>query len=63
MQENIQDISVRAAKTFVQVFIAGVTAEAFTGFDIETIQSAGIAGLAAVISVVMNAALAWANKP
>lgn len=57
----IADIVERAVKTFVQVFLAGITADAITGLDWGTLETAGMAGLAAAVSVLMNAILAWAK--
>lgn len=62
MTDELRDIGIRAFKTFIQVFIAGITAEAITGFDIDTLETAGLSGLAAAVSVLMNAALNWANS-
>jgi len=55
------DIGERLAKTFVQAGLAGLSVDAVTGADIAALQVAALAGAAAVVSLVMNLLLAWAN--
>lgn len=58
---DFKDIGVRAFKTFLQVAIPGLLGVALTDWDIATIETAGWAGAAAGMSVIMNAVLAWAS--
>lgn len=55
-----RDVAVRAAKTFVQTFLATTTVGAFVGGDFTSVQAAFVAAASAAISVVWNAAAAWA---
>jgi len=57
----IKDILVRAAKTAVQAFVAAVTVGA-AGYSVSTLKAAALGALAAAVSVLMNAALAWSNS-
>lgn len=61
IRDAASDISIRAFKTFIQVAIPGLLAVAVTDWDVATLQTAAWAGAAAAVSVIMNAALAWAN--
>lgn len=62
---NIRDIMIRAGKTFVQaavpiwmsIDITGV-ADEITRFD-QTLYTGGVAGAAAILSMVWNALLQW----
>lgn len=58
----MNDIAVRAAKTFVQAFLGVATVEVVVGADVETLRLAAYAATSAALSVVWNAALAWASK-
>ncbi len=63
----IKDIAVRALKTFVQAFLSAVSVDALLGVtDFDTFKRIGIsmliAGTAAGISAVWNAALEAANN-
>lgn len=44
----------RAAKTFLQAFIAVVLASETGLYDVATLEAAGTAGLAAVLSLIQN---------
>jgi hypothetical protein len=52
MKYDVQDILVRASKTFVQAFLATLAVSQVT--DIETLKAALLAGVAAGISAVWN---------
>ena len=63
----IKDIAVRALKTFVQAFLSAVSVDALLGVtDFDALKRIGIsmliAGTAAGISAVWNAALEAANN-
>jgi hypothetical protein len=58
---NVKDIALRAAKTFVQTFLALATVEVVAAGDLVAIKSAAVAALAAAISVVWNAVLQWSQ--
>lgn len=59
MKEKIKDIVIRAAKTFVQAFVASISVDNLTSItNANTLKSVGtsilIAGLAAGVSAVWN---------
>lgn len=61
---NWKDVSVRAAKTFAQAFLASVSVEQlFTAGDLtaaaQMLNSMALAGLAAGVSAVWNLLTAW----
>ena len=62
---NWQDTSIRAAKTFGQAFLAVVIAAGITSvsdIDLQLLDAAFVAGLAAVMSLVNNVALSVSNR-
>lgn len=59
---NPKDVLVRAAKTFVQTFLSVAAVSQVVNGDIAGLKAAGIAALAAAISVVWNAALQWSSS-
>ena len=57
---NWKDVAVRAAKTFGQAFVAVVVAAGITSVsdvDLQLLDAAFVAGLAALLSFVNNVAL------
>ncbi|HZN13469.1 MAG TPA: holin [Acidimicrobiales bacterium] len=62
----VKDALERLAKTFVQTFIAQITASGLglveAMADTSTLERAAIAGLAAVLSLVMSWLSTWAGK-
>ncbi len=65
-RDIIKDIAVRAFKTFVQAFLSAVSVDALLGVtDFNSFKSIGlsmlIAGMAAGISALWNAALEYLN--
>lgn len=57
---NWKDVAVRAAKTFAQAFVAVVIAAGITSvsdIDLQLLDAAFVAGLAALLSFVNNVAL------
>lgn len=66
-KQIIKDIAVRAAKTFVQAFLSAISVDALLGVtDLNALKRIGlsmlIAGTAAGISAVWNAALKAVNS-
>ncbi len=58
---NWKDIAVRAGKTFAQAFVAVVVAAGITSvsdIDLQLLDAAFVAGLAAALSLVNNVVLA-----
>lgn len=62
MDMDIRDIAIRAAKTALQAAIAVLLAGLAGGIDISLIQSAGVAALAAALSVANNTLLAMLRE-
>ena len=54
---NFKDIAVRAVKTFVQTAIPLIVVT-----DLSTVENAALAGLAAGVSVLMNAVMEWSRS-
>ena len=64
---RFQDAVERLAKTFAQVFLAQIVASGLdlTGAltDTSSLQRAAVAGIGAVLSLVMSAVSSWAADP
>jgi hypothetical protein len=62
-----KDALERLAKTFVQAFLAQITASGLGLIDaiadVSTMERAAIAGIAAVLSLLMSWASTWAGTP
>lgn len=58
----MKDILIRAAKTFVQAFLAAFPFSTLADISMPAIKSASLAALAAVISVIWNALLNWSRS-
>ena len=64
-RQDWQDIAVRAGKTFGQAFLAVVIAAGITSvsdLDLQLLDAAFVAGLAALMSFVNNIALAAGSE-
>jgi hypothetical protein len=60
---DVRDIFVRAAKTFVQVFLVAVPATIITTDQpLPVIYAGAISAGAAALAVIWNAALQWSNS-
>lgn len=57
---DFRDIGIRALKTAVQAAIASLGVGLVT--DVAAYQVAGIAGLSAAVSVILNALLSWSQS-
>ncbi len=53
-KDTAKSIGVRAAKTFLQTFLAVITASAVGTIDLSVVKTAAIAGGAAVLSLLQN---------
>jgi len=51
---DFKDLGERCIATFVETFIAMITAEALTGSDGDLLRSAFVGGLASVLSLLKN---------
>jgi ABC-type iron transport system FetAB permease component len=60
--QGAKDIAVRAAKTFVQVFVTAFPVSGLVSVDIPALKIAALSAGAAAASVLWNAALLWAQK-
>ena len=58
---DYKDIGIRALKTAIQTFLSVATVNAVVSGDVTGLQTAGVAALAAGISVVWNAVLQWSS--
>lgn len=59
---NWKDVLVRAAKTFVQVFLTAFPVTALMGLDVSALQVAALSAGASAGAIVWNAALEWSRK-
>ena len=60
--DDVLNIASRAAKTFIQTAAAAGLLGSLLGGNIAGVKAAALAGLSAAISLVWNAALAYANR-
>lgn len=58
-----RDVVKRAAKTFVQTFLATTTVGALIGGDVSSLHAALVSAGSCAISVLWNAAAQWAEQP
>ena len=62
----VKDTAERLAKTFVQAFLAQITASGLGLFDLvkdtSTVQRAAMAGVAAAYSLIFSFVSTWANR-
>lgn len=61
-EAEIRDIASRAIRTFAQALGASLTVPVLLGGDVEQIKSALVAAVAAGLSVIYNALLAYLNR-
>lgn len=61
-RDEIMDVLSRAGKTAVQALTAQLTVAALVGGDYQATKAALVAAVAAGISVIWNAAIAWSNS-
>lgn len=54
MAQIIRRALVRAARTFMQAFLAVVTGAPLMNADVSTLKAAGFAGIGAVLSLLQN---------
>jgi hypothetical protein len=58
----IADTLVRAAKTFVTTAIGVLSTNVLNWTNLSTLKAAGIAGIGAAATILLNLLLSWANS-
>ncbi len=59
----MKSAAIRAARTFLQAFLAVVTGAPLMNADVSTLKAAGFAGIGAVITLIQNALEQASNAP
>lgn len=55
MTPKLKSFVYRAARTFIQSFLAVITAAPMLDLDVSTVKAAAVAGIAAVLSLIQRA--------
>jgi hypothetical protein len=58
----VRDILIRAAKTFVETFLAAFPVSAALSVDIPALEAAAFAAGAAALAILWNSVLTWAQN-
>ena len=59
----IADTVVRALKTFVTTAVGVLSTNVLNWTNLSTVKAAGIAGVGAAATILLNLLLSWANSP
>ncbi len=63
IMQTIKNAAIRAARTFLQAFLAVVTGAPLLSLDVPTVKAAAVAGIGAVLSLLQNALEQASNAP
>lgn len=63
MSNYLKDLSERVLKTFLASFLGAVTVPQLTSLDVTAIQAGALAGLSAVVTVIVGILAKYAGSP